>query len=192
MSASAVHERRVGVLTTLGALAGCRAAARLDPGLSPDVVAADHRLRVLFVGDAKATETAGCAATARRLRRYLRATEIWRAAGYIVRVALCASRDTSEWERTLLRLAGDVRAPVAAHGHATLGDDALAWLDLTAATRTCPAGSPAGALWPSAATPTSGLALGTTAARDDVRNPRRGLDRVLVLPDPLDEPSLGA
>jgi hypothetical protein len=193
VSASSLHERRVGLLATLAALAGCRAASRLEPGLAPDVLTADHRLRVLFVGDAKATETAGCAATARRLRRYLRATQTWRAAGYTVRVVLCASGEAKAWEAALLRLAAEVHAPLAAHGHAAVGaDDGLAWVDLPSTKAARRAASTTGDGSSSAVAAASGPVLRVATTGDDTGDPGCCLGRVLVLPHPLDEPALPA
>lgn len=70
---SALHESRVDCLRTLATLAGCAGGfgGRLPDGARPDVVryAADRRL--LFVADAKDTESPGCAATRMRLAAYV-------------------------------------------------------------------------------------------------------------------------
>lgn len=133
MSASDLHEDRVRLLTTLGMIGGCHLPIRLEPLLTPDGVMLDRRRRRLLIGDAKATETPANAATARRLRRYLRAARAGACAGYVVRVALCCSGDGISWERLLLRVAADVAVPVTAHGHERLdAGHTLAWIDLGA------------------------------------------------------------
>lgn len=170
-SPSAAHEWRVELLATVAMLSGCRRRVTLDKGMSPDVAAADDTGRRLFVADAKATETAGCSATSRRLRRYLRAISSWRAFGYDARFALCAERGSGDWDDVLASearsvWAGDVRARSTPVG----SDSVLAWLDLPSR---------------SGASPTP--RLGT--APDGLFDTDRGRDRVLVLPHPQDEPA---
>lgn len=68
---SAVHEARVGLLSTMATLAGH--VTRIDvlpDGGRPDVAMVRPGDRSLFLGDAKATETPGSTGTARRLRHY--------------------------------------------------------------------------------------------------------------------------
>ncbi len=128
---SLLHEHRVQLLASLADLATCTASARLDPGLLPDVVRADHRHRRLLVGDGKATETAGCAATARRLTRYSRASVPWARAGYTVRLVLCHDLHTDGWSGVLRRAAAAAGLQVVDSGTTTLdGASAVTWADL--------------------------------------------------------------
>jgi len=128
---SIAHENRTAVLTTLGFLAGCRSAVHLESALHPDVLLADHRKRWLFLGDAKASETAGCEATARRLRRYVRALSPWRAGGYGVRLAVCTPTDSGDWERSLAAVAQDAGTIPVASGTTLIGADTrLTWVQL--------------------------------------------------------------
>ena len=131
MSPGALHEERVAVLSTLAQLCGCRSAVELGPNLQPDVVLANYHQRLLFLGEAKATETAGNAATARRFRRYLAASKLWLAVGYWVRVTVCTSRPTPMWGKVIAQLARDESIDVIGSGILYLPvEHALAWIDL--------------------------------------------------------------
>ena len=152
-------------------LSGCRRHVTLDAGLSPDVAAADDSGRRLFVADAKATETAGCSQTSRRLRRYLRAISPWRALGYDARFALCAERGSGDWDDALARAARSVSVGDVPPRSTTVGlDSVLAWLDLPALSGASPA-------------PRLG------AAPDGLLDPRRCFGGILVLPCSKDEPA---
>lgn len=106
---SDAHERRAAALATLAALAGCRQGLRsaLPDGCRPDVLRYSSAKRLLFIGDAKATETPGCRATRARLRRYLRWLRAHASAGGIGVFALCFGRedDADGWLRAVARLA---------------------------------------------------------------------------------------
>jgi hypothetical protein len=122
------------LLRAMGMLAGCVMTTRLDTQLAPDVVLTDLRHRRLFVGDAKATETAGCAATSRRLRRYVRATTAWRSSRYVVRVAICTA-PSHEWRAALLAAVRDAGLVAMATGAIEIaGVDQVSWVDLGGAT----------------------------------------------------------
>lgn len=137
MSVSNRHEHRVRLLTTLAVIGGRHRPTRLDARLTPDAVLIDRRGRRLLIGDAKATETPADAATARRLRRYLRVARGCAEDGYAVRVVVCCPGRADAWEQLLLRTAAEVAAPVAAHGHHRIGDDdTLSWIDLAVSGRT--------------------------------------------------------
>jgi hypothetical protein len=73
------HEEAVSVLRTVATLAGYHRDISIGDGLVPDVA----RLSAtgLFVGDAKASETSGCAATNLRLQAYFRAGDAHRLSG---------------------------------------------------------------------------------------------------------------
>lgn len=94
MAPSSEHERRVRLLDAVGALAGFSAFGRFGCDRQPDVVRVDLRGARVFVGDAKATETAGITATRMRIAGYARALRSWRAAGFDVWVVLCAGPST--------------------------------------------------------------------------------------------------
>lgn len=68
------HDQRVQFLDALATLMGCRESlgGSLPDGLRPDVLRLDSKREVLFVGDAKDTETPGCLETQVRLQKYLR------------------------------------------------------------------------------------------------------------------------
>lgn len=136
MSPSILHESRVGTLDALARLAGCGRTVELDRHLHPDVVRSDWGGRRLFVGEAKATETAGCQATARRLRRYLRSVRSWQDAGFDVRLAVCGG--DQKWVDRLLTLAAQVGNPACHQGWVRVGDDPVAWIDLPPTGATSP------------------------------------------------------
>jgi hypothetical protein len=127
------HERRVALLDAAAILAGCTQSIRLGSRLAPDVCRVSDDGRV-FVGDAKATEPAGCGDTARRLRRYLRACRLRVARGELLRVAVChgttrGARD--RWIETLHRVAADLGCTPRSSGHLVIDvDTELSWVDL--------------------------------------------------------------
>lgn len=116
----------------MGILAGCRSVVQLESALRPDVVLANRSLRRLFLGDAKATETAGCGYTCRRLRRYLRAVAPWSAAGYDIRLAICAPIGSGDWQATLTSSARSVGIKILRNGSTDIGTDSeVAWIDIS-------------------------------------------------------------
>src|SRR5206468_314859 len=90
------HDRRVEFLGTLATLMGCTETfgGVFPDGRRPDVLRADSKLTVLFVGDAKNTESPGNLETQARLLRYLRwlAAFVDRGAGIGI-FALCFGRE---------------------------------------------------------------------------------------------------
>ncbi len=68
------HDQMVKFLDTLAVLIGCKGSigGQLPDGLRPDVLRIDAKHGVLFVGDAKYTETPRCLDTQVRLQGYLR------------------------------------------------------------------------------------------------------------------------
>lgn len=121
-SESMAHARRVAFLATLANLAGCHHALRhgLPDGV-PDVLQVDLRRRVLFLGDAKDTETAGTCATVVRLTRYFRWVLAHVAAGRPVVLALCVGRRPETWAATLRGLAHEAGLQTLEVGTATFG-----------------------------------------------------------------------
>ena len=168
MAPSAPHEARVELLATAAILSGCRSPVLVESGLRPDVAVADHPGRRLFVGNAKATETSACAATGRRLRRYLRAISPWRANGYHVRLVLCVEKGSGDWAGQLARLCHSVGAGVAVAGRTAEfgGDSELAWIDL-----------------PAVDVGSGGTTRATGSISDSFLDSGRCLDGVFVLPE---------
>jgi hypothetical protein len=103
------HNQRVEFLDALAALMGCKVklGGVLPDGRRPDVLRMDVRRGVLFIGDAKDTESPGCRATQVRLLRYLD----WLRA-HVARTerrgvfALCFGKeaDADRWVETVLLL----------------------------------------------------------------------------------------
>ena len=116
-----VHEERVGFLETLATLMGCcdPFADEFPDGRRPDVLRTDPRLTVLFVGDAKNTESPGNVETQARLLGYIRwlAAFVERGAGIGI-FALCfgTAGHTPTWVATILMLAREVGLETAEQG----------------------------------------------------------------------------
>lgn len=138
MSAPSVgHERRRRLLDDTAAIAGLTAPLDLGAGLEPDVARRRPGAPQLLVGDAKDTETAGCSATARRLRRYAAALLDPVLAGTHARIVLAVPPPSPHALTAWLALMQDVTRllPAAPPGHIRLDHDtALVWVDLTAPT----------------------------------------------------------
>lgn len=104
---SATHEMRREELATAFHLAGLTRQAYLQWWFRPDVSLASPSARVLGVGDAKATEHPGDAATLRRLVGYVRASRGWRRAGWDIHMCLAVRPDEStRWLEVLHRAWG--------------------------------------------------------------------------------------
>lgn len=103
-----VHTKEVQFLDALAVLIGCKEAIRgLPDGKIPDVIRADTKRGVLFIGDAKNTEPPECLETQARLMTYLE----WLSAYISGRdgkgvVAICFTRDTHKirWARAMASL----------------------------------------------------------------------------------------
>ncbi len=133
MRPSLVHEARVGLLGQLGRLAGCTVPSSLGRGLDPDVLLSHPNFRLVFLGEAKRSETPGNADTARRLRRYLRALRHLQRNGYAARMVLCGDPlEAERWFRALSLLAMSERLAVSATGMTDVDlGERLVWLDLS-------------------------------------------------------------
>ncbi len=109
----ATHEQRVAFLGTLADLMGCNEVfgGEFPDGRRPDVLRTDSRLSVLFVGDAKHTESPGNLETQIRLQTYMRwlAAFVERGAGIGI-FALCFGKEahTYGWQSTISLLAREV------------------------------------------------------------------------------------
>lgn len=122
------HESRVEDLETLATLAAFTAPLALPWRLRPDVVRINAESRALFLGDAKATETPGCAATFARLRWYAAGlrTLASRIEWALVALAVEAGPCVPEWRRTILRaFAADAAATVMRTSTACFDDTAV-------------------------------------------------------------------
>ena len=110
---STEHDRKAKFLDTLATLIGCRETVGgwLPDGRRPDVLRLDSKRSVLFIGEAKDTESPGFRATQARLQRYLS----WLSA-HVARVkgmgifAVCFRResDSRNWVETVLYLGHEV------------------------------------------------------------------------------------
>ena len=126
---SVAHERRRALLDVLGRMAGYGWGPHggFPDRRQPDVLRYDPRCRSIFVGEAKETESPGCAATRERLRGYLlwmRAITRLRGAGTL---AVCAGDSNAAigWANTLRRLAEECKLPNCVSRAAVLDDDAV-------------------------------------------------------------------
>lgn len=98
------------MLENVAVLAGVVVPTSIGPECIPDVARASVDGTLVLVADAKATETPGCVATIRRLRRYVRAVRPLVEAGVAVRLALCHgdAEHVDDWQRDLRELAAFV------------------------------------------------------------------------------------
>lgn len=135
-----VHEERVALLGQMSRLAGCTMPCTVGLGLHPDVLLAHPSLRLVFLGEAKSSETPGNAETERRLRRYLRALRRLQRHGCGARMALCGDpHESMRWSRQLRHLAVSERVQVSALGRAELScGEQVIWLDLLPASGESP------------------------------------------------------
>ena len=126
------HDELVQVLDALAQLIGCTEGMGgwLPDGLCPDVIRLDRRQNVLFIGDAKDTETPGNKATQCRLQGYARwlATFVNRS-GNTGLFALCVDNkaEVSEWTHLVRTLGLEVGSDFQNGGVAHLADAYLVW-----------------------------------------------------------------
>ncbi|MFC1678653.1 hypothetical protein ACFL2T_00335 [Elusimicrobiota bacterium] len=127
------HDRRVAELKTLGALLGCHEdiGNQLPDGRRPDVVRLSHSKRLLFIGDAKDTESPGSRASQARLEAYLSWMRANVASGARGLMVICYGRrtDTEGWLSTLTTLADECGIEVQDAGTETFGPGLwITWL----------------------------------------------------------------
>jgi hypothetical protein len=113
---SAAHELRVVDLTTMAVLAGFDVAVDVLPdGSRPDVLrASTTRRTVVFLGDAKSSETPGNLDTAQRLRRYMLFASAYVTSGGSVVLALAVPDvpgTTGMWRRLLADVTARCASP---------------------------------------------------------------------------------
>lgn len=133
------HEQRIDVLRDMAAVAGLVESFSLGVGLEPDVALRRRSSALVLVGDAKATETPGCAATSRRLSTYAWSLiDVVRRgvrARLVLAVPTSGERITRAWCDVLAIAAPPV--PRSTPSHARVDESTtLIWLDLVGWTRT--------------------------------------------------------
>jgi hypothetical protein len=108
-----MHNEKVRFLDTLAVLLGCAGSigGHLPDGKYPDVLRIDTKRGILFIGDAKNTETPGCAETQIRILGYLKwlATYCTARKGLGV-FAICFGNatDALNWKQAVIMLAHEV------------------------------------------------------------------------------------
>jgi hypothetical protein len=135
-SPSAEHEYRRGVLDALAILTGHTAelVSGLPDGTRPDVARLDVKGMRVFLGEAKATETARCQATLARALKYVRWLAGGVRAGYSGTFGVCfgQSAHAGAWRNTIemLILECGINGSCAVFGLAT--DVWLVWVRIEA------------------------------------------------------------
>lgn len=123
------HRRRADLLRTLGLLCGFEGSLQALPdGRIPDVLLTDRTRRLLFIGEAKATESPRDVDCYLRLRRYLLWADAFASLGdsaVLVALAVANDRSVSTWRRTLLDLLEEVGLPFAGIETLTTGPDCV-------------------------------------------------------------------
>jgi hypothetical protein len=105
------HEVRVAFLNDLAILAGFHHSAPMDVVIGiPDTLRLSLPSGDIFIGDAKATETAGCEETRRRIGQYLNSAHryLWHTSRTLV-FALCVptSANPLNWVRSIQEIAAE-------------------------------------------------------------------------------------
>jgi len=129
----AVHNNRVYFLDTLALLLGCKETIGgiLPDGKRPDVIRMDKKREILFIGDAKNTESPSHKETQIRLLEYLR----WLAShvskeNRVGLFAICFGKkeESANWEKTLLMLSHEIDFICSRHGMTSFGSKLyIAW-----------------------------------------------------------------
>lgn len=130
------HRARARLLSSLSFLAGCNATPWPPPphNLRPDIIRAAANQRLLFLGDAKATEDPNDRAALGRFYKYFQWLAHWLSPG--PRLALCmlcaATRsDAHRWLAALTPIAADAGLKVASSGTTTFDAGfATAWITI--------------------------------------------------------------
>lgn len=125
-----VHEERARALGSLADLAGFGDELAWEASVRPDVLRFSIRHRALFVGDAKATETAGTTGTLDRLGRYVHAAApvLYSGSGMWLVVAHGCPDQAAAWADTLRRVLRSRHLPASRLAAQVLDADlALAW-----------------------------------------------------------------
>lgn len=135
MAPTATHEERVQALHSLATLVGCVIDwPALPDGSRPDALRLNPRTGLLFIGDAKHTETPGCSATLSRFRQYSRAAGVYVASVRATAVlALCHSGvpQSSRWDALLKSSVPEEAVEVVSRRSFRLeGLGVVSWLEL--------------------------------------------------------------
>lgn len=117
-----MHESRVCDLETLAALAGYTEPVAFGWRLRPDVVRACPCNGALFIGDAKDTETPGCAATRARLRWYCVGAASYPRVPVVMALAVSAEASVRGWRAAVVHAARAAGCRVTLWGTTALGD----------------------------------------------------------------------
>jgi len=130
------HERRRRFLTALAELLGCkeRIGHSLPDGTRPDVIRLDSRRGVLFLGDAKDSESPGTTETMCRLGNYARwlaANAARRGGTSILAVCFRDRAHAAGWRSTLCSLLADIGVSGIRCGSQSFGPGyVVAWIRL--------------------------------------------------------------
>lgn len=130
---SACHEYLRSVLDGIAILSGFtdNLQAGFPDGRRPDVLRLDSPSNALFVGDAKASESPDCCATATRLLDYFVRSKPFVAGGRTLMFAICCRRGahSEEWRQLLVTLCLEVGLAPTHSGHDRLDEEVnLAWV----------------------------------------------------------------
>lgn len=130
---SPLHELRVRELEVLAELIGCGTdLGQFADATHPDVLRMNLASRILFVGDAKATEIPSCTATRDRLSGYLR----WVRAhdGVAVVAIMHETREGAGW-REMMRDLFEDRASLVVSTHEIDERDSVTWVEVVGGLR---------------------------------------------------------
>ena len=108
------HQSKVSFLETLSELIGCSQTFSLGDGTIPDVIRINQNQDILFIGDAKESETPGNTTTQRKLNGYLEWLKVFcqRKSNYGI-FAIChkGGKDINGWECFMLNYATNNNIP---------------------------------------------------------------------------------
>jgi|GEM_PF-5470848 len=108
---TSIHGQRVQFLNSLAVLFGCQDLLIQFPnGRRPDVLRLNRARGVLFIGDAKHSESPQCRSTQARLQEYLKWLSVHVRKGGIGVFALCFGRalDAPGWRETVAMLGREI------------------------------------------------------------------------------------
>lgn len=124
-----MHEGRVRTLAALATLAGFPTQIPgLPDGRMPDVVRTCARHHGLFLGEAKASESAGDQEALARMARYVAWWQRAGCRGSALLVVCCGRQEGQRWAAALTGLAAEAGSLSQAYTEPLGEDEALAWL----------------------------------------------------------------
>lgn len=135
---SPAHELRVRELESLATLSGITGAVQLGLLAEPDVVRVDLGRRLLFVGDAKETETPGNRRTRSRLASYVREADLVLAKGgtCVIAIAHPVPSSARRWANLLNGILEGAGLPASSVTSCTI--DSTITVTAAVARRPCP------------------------------------------------------